>query len=64
MEQTINFFLIKDNGTIPLRIKDPQNVILLLRKTGLAETETGTYYYRELRIKNESISIFVSSEIK
>lgn len=56
-----NFFIIKENGTVPLKLNDPQNVISQLLKNGVAQLESESYFYRELRIRKQAISIFVST---
>ncbi|MDZ5474105.1 hypothetical protein SM124_20590 [Bacillus sp. 31A1R] len=58
----VNLYVKKSNGTVPLNITQPSNVISQLLHTGVAQHGDARYQYEDIRIQKQSVSIFVSQK--
>lgn len=62
MSVEISFFVKQKNGTVPLNILNTSPVISQLLQDGSAQVGSEFYYYQDIRIQKQKISIFVSPE--
>jgi len=58
----VNIYLKQSNGTVPLRVEQSSTMIGQLLKEGVATYGSDSYQYEDIRIQNQSVSIFVTAK--